>query len=71
MLSTPDPEEIVEAVVRADSRGVLARGLGRSYGDNSQNAGGLVIDMPALNKIHTSTRPAAWSTWTAARTWTS
>lgn len=52
VLSTPDPEVIAKAVSQADTRGVIARGLGRSYGDNAQNGGGLVIDMTALSRIH-------------------
>ncbi len=55
VLAPRDPEEVVEAVARAadgSGRGVIARGLGRSYGDNAQNGGGLVVDMSVLNRIH-------------------
>ena len=56
VLSTPDAETIVEAVTSADGRGIVARGLGRSYGDNAQNGGGLVVDMTALHQIHSMDR---------------
>jgi decaprenylphospho-beta-D-ribofuranose 2-oxidase len=69
VLSTPDVELIARAVREANDpdsssapflrRGVLARGLGRSYGDQACNGGGLVIDMTVLNNIHSVSADSA------------
>ncbi len=61
VLSTPDVDLIAEVVRTAGPRGVIARGLGRSYGDPAQNAGGLVVDMSALNRIHHIDVDGAWA----------
>jgi decaprenylphospho-beta-D-ribofuranose 2-oxidase len=45
-------QDVVDAIRSAGERGVLARGLGRSYGDPAQNSGGVVLDMTALDRIH-------------------
>ncbi|GAB2628554.1 FAD-binding oxidoreductase [Prescottella soli] len=62
VLATNDAAVLADAVAavadaNADKpaylrRGVIARGLGRSYNESAQNSGGLTIDMTGIDRIH-------------------
>ncbi|TKJ16729.1 decaprenylphosphoryl-beta-D-ribose oxidase [Blastococcus sp. CCUG 61487] len=52
VLTPVHDDDQVRSIVRdAGERGVVARGLARSYGDAAQNAGGHVLDMTAADRV--------------------
>ncbi|MGH9017821.1 MAG: FAD-binding protein [Acidimicrobiales bacterium] len=52
-------DAVMEAVVDGD-RAVLARGLGRCYGDAAQCAGGVVVDATGLDAVLAADLEAGW-----------
>jgi decaprenylphospho-beta-D-ribofuranose 2-oxidase len=57
--------DVLAALREPGPRGITARGLGSSYGDPAQNAGGRVLDMTGLDRIHSISRDSDPATGTA------
>ena len=51
VVAVEDPVEVDALLEHAGRRGIVARGLGRSYGDAAQNAGGMVLDATVLASV--------------------
>ena len=51
VVTPDDAHEVSDVLADASRRGIIARGLGRSYGDSAQNAGGAVVDATSLAHV--------------------
>lgn len=50
-VASPDDEDSVVRLLARAARPLIARGLGRSYGDAAQSSGGVVVDVTRLSQI--------------------
>jgi decaprenylphospho-beta-D-ribofuranose 2-oxidase len=50
VVTVSDESEVDTLLAHSGARGLIARGLGRSYGDAAQNAGGTVVDTRNLDR---------------------